>query len=687
MSVMRSLISSRFFWLGVCLRVLFVIAFEPAAITNWYGPFLAATSANFEIDPWMQWIGTGGSLDAFPYGYIMWLVFLPITILFSFLSIEVALAYVATIFLADLYLCGTLFKLLPKNKGLVVKIYWLSPIIIVATYALGLNDVIPAALLLSAILFLRQNKIFISAAILICSISAKLSMVIALPFFVIYIYNSRPRRHHTPSFLAGLVLFGCVLGAPFLMSETAIMMLFGNAEMSKIFYLSMQIGKGTVAYIVPILYFCLLYMSWRIRPLNFELFSILIGVSFLLIVLLTPTSPGWFVWAMPFLVLYQARGDKIAITLTALFSLGYLINFAIKTQFYFDDYACNFLCNIKLPESVFIDLALKLLQTGIFFVGGLIAIRMWREEITRSNSVRFNRNPITIGISGDSGSGKDTLVDALEGLIGAHSVVKLSGDDYHRWDRLGPMWQAMTHMNPRANDLQAFTNDLFDLRNGKAIYQRHYDHTTGKMTKPVSVKSNQFILASGLHTFTLPLVREACDLKIFLDIDEDLRRFFKIRRDVHDRGYALEKVLDSLKVRESDSNRFIRPQANYAEILMSLEPLNKDFLKDLTKKFDPKLKLAVTIRNSYNEVSLHKFLVGVCGLHVDLVSNNDGSETTLTIEGEAKAEDMAQVSKLLSPMVLEYLDEVPAWEDGMLGIMQIVIFSQISQLITKSLDQ
>jgi hypothetical protein len=49
------------------------------------------------------------------------------------------------------------------------------------------------------------------------------------------------------------------------------------------------------------------------------------------------------------------------------------------------------------------------------------------------------------------------------------------------------------------------------------------------------------------------------------------------------------------------------------------------------------LKLSVTIRNSYNEVSLQRVLVGICGFHVDMIGNNDGSEITLTIEGESKA--------------------------------------------------
>ena len=78
-------------------------------------------------------------------------------------------------------------------------------------------------------------------------------------------------------------------------------------------------------------------------------------------------------------------------------------------------------------------------------------------------------------------------------------------------------------------------------------------------------------------------------------------------------------------------------------------------------------------------------MIGICGLHVDMVTNDDGSEITLTVEGESKAEDMAQAAALLSPETLEFLDEKPQWKDGMIGIIQIVIFTQISQLITRSI--
>ena len=502
--------------------------------------------------------------------------------------------------------------------------------------------------------------------------------------YLIIIFNNKSHRHHLPGFLLIFLILTFLLGIPFLVSEDAVLMLFGNPEMSKVFYLSIELGQNIEAYVVPLLYLMLLYLGWRVRPLNFDLFSTFIGVSLLVIVLLTPAAPGWFIWVLPFLVLYQSRSDNTAILLTTIFSLVYLLNvFATsKINFIFD--LENFIAIKFLNYLLTKDITFHLLHTLIVFLGGLISFRMWREGIVKSSYFRFNQKPITIGIAGDSGAGKDTLSDSLESLIGSHSVVKLSGDDYHRWDRHGPMWQVMTHINPAANDLQSFSNDLFSLRDGKSIYQRHYDHSTGKMTKPKLIKSNQFIIMSGLHTFSLPMVRSACDMRVFLNIDEELRKFFKIKRDVHERGHTLDKVLNSIETRKKDSERFIDPQEIHADILISLQPLNRESLKSFENNQKPILKLVVKIRNSYNEASLQRVLVGICGLHVDLVTNNDGSESTLTIEGESTAEDMSQAAELLSPETLEYLDENPMWEDGMHGIMQIVIFSQLSQLVTRS---
>ena len=74
-------------------------------------------------------------------------------------------------------------------------------------------------------------------------------------------------------------------------------------------------------------------------------------------------------------------------------------------------------------------------------VGIILAVRIWREMVSRNDYFRLSRKPLVIGIAGDSGAGKKTLSNALVGLFGNHSVTMLNGDNYHRWDREKPISQ------------------------------------------------------------------------------------------------------------------------------------------------------------------------------------------------------------------------------------------------------
>ena len=320
-------------------------------------------------------------------------------------------------------------------------------------------------------------------------------------------------------------------------------------------------------------------------------------------------------------------------------------------------------------------------------IGLVLAIRIWREAISRNDFFRLSRKPFVIGIAGDSGSGKDTLANAISGLFGKHSVVNLSGDDYHLWDRQKPMWQVMTHLNPMANDLEGFCNDLVSLTDGNSIQSRNYDHSSGKMSRQFQLHSNDFIVASGLHALYFPILRECYNLKIFLDIDEGLRRYFKIKRDVHERGHSIENVLTSFEKREPDSERFIRPQSNYADLIFTLQPIHPDMLEGLNDKRPLRLKLVVTTRHGFNELSLNRVLVGVCGLHVDLDVSNIGSEIKMTIEGETSAADVALAAQILCPGILEFLDIAPKWQDSLTGLMQLITLTHIDQAMTKRFIQ
>jgi uridine kinase len=470
---------------------------------------------------------------------------------------------------------------------------------------------------------------------------------------------------------------------PFLVSVDGMQMLLGNPEISKIYQLEIGVVGNLSIYIVPLVYLILLYFVWRVRRFNFDLFHATAGMAFLLIVLMTPSSPGWFVWSLPFLALYQAISDRIAIILVSLLSAAYVLNTLLVTPLQFANGQELFLGIVFNRLGPLETQTSSLLHTGIVAIGLVLAFRIWREAISKNDFFRLSRKPFVLGIAGDSGAGKDTFADAIAGLFGEHSVVKLSGDDYHLWDRQKPMWQVMTHLNPMANDLEGFSNDLVSLTNGKRVLSRHYDHQTGRMSKPYQVKSNDVIIASGLHALYLPILRECYSLRIYLDIDEGLRRHFKLKRDVEQRGYTIERVLNSFKKRESDSERFIRPQSQHADLVLSLQPIHPRMLEESDDKHHLRLKLVVKTRDGFNERSIQRVLVGVCGLHVDILIGETGDDVKITIEGEVTAADVAIAAQMLCSNVLEFLDTSPDWNDGMLGLMQLITLTHINQAMTK----
>ena len=427
----------------------------------------------------------------------------------------------------------------------------------------------------------------------------------------------------------------------------------------------------------------MIYIGWRIKRLNFNLFRVIIGITFLLIVLMTPASPGWFIWSIPFLVQNQANSDRYAILLITLFSFLYILSTLLVTPlqtyngetFLLDQFLENYF-GLNQNYSSFV-------YTCMFATGIILILRIWREEVNRSNYFRLSRKPFILGIAGDSGAGKDVFSDSLLELFGEHSVVKLSGDDYHLWDRKKPMWKVMTHLNPLANDLERYSNDLIDLSDGKSIEISRYDHETGIKKSREKLNSNDFIIASGLHTLYLPMLRHYINLKIFLDIDEKLRRYFKIKRDVLQRNHSIESVMSSIKKREIDSEKFIKSQLNFADIVFRLMPEDSRVLDDINNNDDINLKLSFKTKPGFNELSLNRVLVGICGLRVDMDINDDGSEIEIIVEGDVKSEDIEIAAKILCPDVFKFLTINPKWNDGMLGVMQLITISFTNQSLTK----
>jgi len=176
-----------------------------------------------------------------------------------------------------------------------------------------------------------------------------------------------------------------------------------------------------------------------------------------------------------------------------------------------------------------------------------------------------------IGVAGDSGSGKSTFAAGIRTLFGKANVAAISLDDYHKLDRQERRKTGIVALNPKANDLKLLALHTTALKQGQMIMKPVYNHSTGKLDPPVRFKPKKIVILEGLLPFHSKKMRELLDFTVYIDPDPEVKREWKLRRDVEERGHSQKAVLRSIAEREPHYRRFIAPQRRWAEIIVQIK--------------------------------------------------------------------------------------------------------------------
>ena len=672
---------SGLFAAGLVLRLLLIAAATPHTHTLWFTPFLLQAPHHL-LDPWTAFLAAGGDHESFPYGPPYLVAFGPAVWIGGLVAGEVG-AHVGlglAVLFWELVLLKTIAALAgPANARGAMLAYWLSPIPLYVGYWHGQLDIFPVALLIAGLWAIRRNRFLVSGALLGAAVAAKLSMALPAPFIGLYFLGRRRLRKAWPAALGAAALVGAALLLPFCLSPGFRQMVLLTPETGKAFTLAVPIGPQLSFYLLPLAYLALLYGAWRVRRLDFDLLWAFTGVAFMALLLLTPASPGWVMWAMPFLALHAARSGPLGHVLYWPFALAFvLLHLTISSGAVLATGE-----DLTGPLARYLSgdaaRASSILMTLTLAFGAALTLQMVRRGILASPFYLASRKPFVLAVAGDSGTGKDTLVDAIVGVFGSEAVTRVSGDDYHIWDRQKPMWRALTHLNPKANDLDTFARHVTELTDGKMVRARHYDHSSGRAGEAVWIKPQEAIAVSGLHALWSPALARLYDVRVFMDMDEDLRRFLKVKRDVGVRGQSLEKVIESIDRRAADGQRFIQPQARNADVVFRLEPRHPSAIADLSRDLDTTLlRLIVVISPGRTFDVLARLLTSLCGMQVIEAPQADGW-TEVLIEGEPTAADIAAAARRLAPDMLDFLAIRPAWRPGLTGVMQLVVLNELDR--------
>jgi phosphoribulokinase len=180
--------------------------------------------------------------------------------------------------------------------------------------------------------------------------------------------------------------------------------------------------------------------------------------------------------------------------------------------------------------------------------------------------------PIILGIVGDSAAGKTTLTRGIAQFLGTENVTVICTDDYHRYDRQQRAEMGITALHPDCNHLDIMQQHLSLLRTGQPILKPIYNHHSGTFDPPEYIKPNQFIVVEGLLGYSTRVARDAYDVKVYLAPPEEVRAQWKIKRDTQKRGYTEAQVRAEMAKREPDSEDYIRPQRQWADLVVSFYP-------------------------------------------------------------------------------------------------------------------
>ena len=662
------------FWGLIALKLVLSACCGSHFATRWFVPFLHDFGQAPFADPWQRYLQLG-EVQAFPYGPTMllglgapWLVLAPLGAApigaFSLLLLRLPLLG------ADVLICLLLMSWLPQHARTVARSWSASPIVIYATYVHGQLDLWPTALLLLALWFVLGERPRLGALLLGLGLAAKLHLLVALPFVLTFLWKRRRGRRALPAVVA-IIVGTLVLAYLPVLTPAFRLMVLESPESARLWALTVPFGPHVALYLAPtaLIFAWLRMATWR--SVERDLCLLMLGLAFLSLVALGPPQPGWFVWSAPFVVFLGAQFSRTANWSVRAMNVAYLLYFFVaQTDTVLEAFSPLVAPGLGAQWADQVHRALPMLSdprapslawTLLFCATAWTAWEMTRRGI-RAHMTGRHDEVFLIGIGGDSGAGKHTLGRDLMAVLGDRLAL-VDGDDDHRWERGDPAWQTLTHLDPRANRLQTQLEALQRLRQGADVRKPRYDHVHGRFTRPMLWPSARVVGLVGLHPFYLSAQRRLLDLRVFVDAADEVRRAWKLARDVQDRGKTEASVLAELDRRAPDAQRFVQPQMQHADLVLG----------HFAEVAEPHVALRVELAGHLDPFALLATLQAEPELHVEWLADPTLHRETFQVTGVLSVATVARLAAVLLPDAEDWLVDNAKWHAGQRGLAQLLL--------------
>jgi len=205
---------------------------------------------------------------------------------------------------------------------------------------------------------------------------------------------------------------------------------------------------------------------------------------------------------------------------------------------------------------------------------------------------------LIVGVAGGSGSGKSTVARKVAELLTDISVASVSMDAYYR---------NMTHLtfderkqlnwdHPDVVDMELLGDQLEALASGAAIDRPVYDFVTHLRSERTETGPGaDVVIVDGTLLYWDARIRALCDMKVFVDVEADIRLIRRIGRDMRVRGRQLRDILDQyMKTVRPMHEEFVEPTKQFADIIVPHGGQNEVAIEMIAAQIQERLRTVTT---------------------------------------------------------------------------------------------
>ena len=184
----------------------------------------------------------------------------------------------------------------------------------------------------------------------------------------------------------------------------------------------------------------------------------------------------------------------------------------------------------------------------------------------------MSKQPIIIGISGPSASGKSLLANTIVNELGSEQVVVISEDAYYKDNSHLPLSERekINYDHPDAFDHALLCDHLKQLQQGKTVNIPVYSHSKHiRLPQTRQVGRHTIIILEGILLFSDQALRQVMDIRIFMSTPLDVCLIRRLKRDVVERHRSFESVVHQYETTVRPMYlQFIEPSSRNADIII-----------------------------------------------------------------------------------------------------------------------